>query len=152
MSSWHFRTQQTRVRGTERLVVCPLASRPPGSRDAGNSFSVSCGTRFRGSWKLLPPSLLLSRTVADVEDFVGIVLLLFGRQDDDTAGHLQKILAQIGSFCLVTIGTFVLLEIPVLYPAYLHLQVQLPSLRGFGYRPPQRRNYHDSQLIVSCHQ
>ena len=44
-----------------RLVVCPLASRPPGSRDAGNSFSVSRGTRFRGSWKLLPSSLLLSR-------------------------------------------------------------------------------------------
>ena len=39
-------------------------------------------------------------------------------QDDDTTGHLQKILAQIGSFCLVTIGIFVLLEILVLYPAY----------------------------------
>jgi H+-transporting ATPase len=39
-------------------------------------------------------------------------------QDDDTTGHLQKILAQIGSFCLVTIGTFVILEILVLYPAY----------------------------------
>jgi len=39
-------------------------------------------------------------------------------QDDDTTGHLQKILTQIGSFCLVTIGIFVLLEILVLYPAY----------------------------------
>ena len=39
-------------------------------------------------------------------------------QDDDTTGHLQKILAQIGSFCLVTIGIFVILEILVLYPAY----------------------------------
>jgi len=39
-------------------------------------------------------------------------------QDDDTTGHLQKILAQIGSFCLVTIGIFVVLEILVLYAAY----------------------------------
>ncbi|KAG9081802.1 plasma membrane H+-ATPase, partial [Ceratobasidium sp. 370] len=37
-------------------------------------------------------------------------------QDDDATGHLQKILAQIGSFCLVSIGLFVLLEIVVLYP------------------------------------
>ncbi|KAG8724122.1 plasma membrane H+-ATPase [Ceratobasidium sp. 395] len=37
-------------------------------------------------------------------------------QDDDTTGHLQKILAQIGSFCLVSIGLFVLLEIVILYP------------------------------------
>ena len=49
--------------------------------------------------------------------FFGRAASLVG-QDDDTTGHLQKILAQIGSFCLVTIGTFVLLEILVLYPAY----------------------------------
>ena len=39
-------------------------------------------------------------------------------QDDDTTGHLQKILAQIGSFCLVTIGIFVLAEIFVLYAGF----------------------------------
>jgi H+-transporting ATPase len=49
--------------------------------------------------------------------FFGRAASLVG-QDDDTTGHLQKILAQIGSFCLVTIGTFVILEILVLYPAY----------------------------------
>ncbi|KAF9788221.1 plasma membrane H+-transporting ATPase [Thelephora terrestris] len=49
--------------------------------------------------------------------FFGRAASLVG-QDDDTTGHLQKILAQIGSFCLVTIGIFVVLEIVVLYPAY----------------------------------
>ena len=49
--------------------------------------------------------------------FFGRAASLVG-QDDDTTGHLQKILAQIGSFCLVTIGLFVVLEILVLYPAY----------------------------------
>ncbi|KAF9648454.1 plasma-membrane proton-e [Thelephora ganbajun] len=49
--------------------------------------------------------------------FFGRAASLVG-QDDDTTGHLQKILAQIGSFCLVTIGLFVVLEIVVLYPAY----------------------------------
>jgi H+-transporting ATPase len=49
--------------------------------------------------------------------FFGRAASLVG-QDDDTTGHLQKILAQIGSFCLVTIGIFVLLEILILYPAY----------------------------------
>ena len=39
-------------------------------------------------------------------------------QDDDTTGHLQKILAQIGSFCLVTIGIFVVAEILVLYAGF----------------------------------
>ena len=46
--------------------------------------------------------------------FFGRAATLVG-QDDDTTGHLQKILAQIGSFCLVIIGLFVLLEICVLY-------------------------------------
>ncbi|TDL22773.1 plasma-membrane proton-e [Rickenella mellea] len=49
--------------------------------------------------------------------FFGRAASLVG-QDDDTTGHLQKILAQIGSFCLVSIGIFVILEIVVLYPAF----------------------------------
>ena len=49
--------------------------------------------------------------------FFGHVAFLFS-QDDDTTGHLQKIPARINSFCLVIIGTFVLLEILFLYPAY----------------------------------
>ncbi|CAA7261133.1 unnamed protein product [Cyclocybe aegerita] len=80
----------------------------------------------------------------DWQDFVGIVFLLIVNsaigfyeernagnavkalmdslapkaKDDDTTGHLQKILAQIGSFCLVTIGIFVLAEIFVLYAGF----------------------------------
>lgn len=46
--------------------------------------------------------------------FFGRAASLVG-QDDDSTGHLQKILAQIGSFCLVAIGIFVLLEILILY-------------------------------------
>ncbi|KAJ7019575.1 hypothetical protein C8F04DRAFT_1276101 [Mycena alexandri] len=42
--------------------------------------------------------------------FFGRAASLVG-QDDDTTGHLQKILAQIGSFCLVAIGIFVVAEI-----------------------------------------
>ncbi|KJA25589.1 hypothetical protein HYPSUDRAFT_64762 [Hypholoma sublateritium FD-334 SS-4] len=49
--------------------------------------------------------------------FFGRAASLVG-QDDDTTGHLQKILAQIGSFCLVTIGIFVLAEIFVLYAGF----------------------------------
>ncbi|CAE6358520.1 unnamed protein product, partial [Rhizoctonia solani] len=49
--------------------------------------------------------------------FFGRAASLVG-QDDDTTGHLQKILAQIGSFCLVSIGLFVLLEIIILYPCF----------------------------------
>ncbi|KAK0192730.1 hypothetical protein F5146DRAFT_1041218 [Armillaria mellea] len=49
--------------------------------------------------------------------FFGRAASLVG-QDDDTTGHLQKILAQIGSFCLVAIGIFVLLEIVILYPRF----------------------------------
>ncbi|KAG8927920.1 plasma membrane H+-ATPase [Tulasnella sp. 419] len=49
--------------------------------------------------------------------FFGRAASLVG-QDDDTTGHLQKILAQIGSFCLIAIGLFVLLEIVILYPAF----------------------------------
>ncbi|KAF9051647.1 plasma membrane H+-transporting ATPase [Panaeolus papilionaceus] len=49
--------------------------------------------------------------------FFGRAASLVG-QDDDSTGHLQKILAQIGSFCLVTIGIFVLAEIFVLYAGF----------------------------------
>ncbi|CAK5282839.1 unnamed protein product [Mycena citricolor] len=49
--------------------------------------------------------------------FFGRAASLVG-QDDDTTGHLQKILAQIGSFCLVVIGIFVLAEILVLYAGF----------------------------------
>ncbi|KAG8701798.1 plasma membrane H+-ATPase, partial [Ceratobasidium sp. 423] len=36
-------------------------------------------------------------------------------QDNDTTGHLQKLFAQIRSFCLVSISLFILLEIVILY-------------------------------------
>ncbi|KAG6864223.1 hypothetical protein C0991_011260 [Blastosporella zonata] len=49
--------------------------------------------------------------------FFGRAASLVG-QDDDTTGHLQKILAQIGTFCLVSIGIFVLAEIFVLYAGF----------------------------------
>ena len=49
--------------------------------------------------------------------FFGRVALLLS-QDDDTTGHLQTVLAQIGPSCLVAIGIFVILEILVLYPSY----------------------------------
>ncbi|KAH9923449.1 plasma-membrane proton-e [Epithele typhae] len=49
--------------------------------------------------------------------FFGRAANLVG-QDDDTTGHLQKILAQIGSFCLVVIGIFVVAEILTLYAGF----------------------------------
>ncbi|KAG8900418.1 plasma membrane H+-ATPase [Tulasnella sp. 403] len=49
--------------------------------------------------------------------FFGRAASLVGQEDDST-GHLQMILAQIGSFCLIAIGIFVLLEIVILYPAF----------------------------------
>ncbi|KAG7088689.1 hypothetical protein E1B28_012660 [Marasmius oreades] len=49
--------------------------------------------------------------------FFGRAASLVG-QDDDTTGHLQKILAQIGSFCLIAIGLFIVLEIVILYPKF----------------------------------
>ncbi|EKM75359.1 hypothetical protein AGABI1DRAFT_116467 [Agaricus bisporus var. burnettii JB137-S8] len=49
--------------------------------------------------------------------FFGRAASLVG-QDDDTTGHLQKILAQIGAFCLVTIGIFVIAEIFTLYAGF----------------------------------
>lgn len=49
--------------------------------------------------------------------FFGRAATLVG-QDNDQTGHLQMVLARIGSFCLVSIGIFVLLEILVLYADY----------------------------------
>ncbi|KAH7098873.1 plasma membrane H+-transporting ATPase [Auriculariales sp. MPI-PUGE-AT-0066] len=49
--------------------------------------------------------------------FFGRAASLVG-QDDDTTGHLQKILAQIGSFCLVVIGIFVIAELCVLFGGF----------------------------------
>jgi H+-transporting ATPase len=54
--------------------------------------------------------------------FFGRAASLVGH-GDDTTGYLQKIIAQIGSFCLIVIGTFVLLEILVLYPKF-HFEYQ----------------------------
>jgi H+-transporting ATPase len=49
--------------------------------------------------------------------FFGRAATLVG-QDDDSVGHLQMVLAQIGTFCLVSIGIFVLAEILVLYAGF----------------------------------
>ena len=49
--------------------------------------------------------------------FFGRTALHVG-QDDDTTGHLQKILTQIGSLCLVSIGIFVIAEIFILYASF----------------------------------
>lgn len=52
-----------------------------------------------------------------VNTFFGRAATLVGA-DDDSTGHLQKILAYIGLFCLVSIGIFVALELIILYGAY----------------------------------
>ena len=49
--------------------------------------------------------------------FFGRAASLVGA-DDDSTGHLQAILAQIGLFCLVSIGIFIVLEILILYPRF----------------------------------
>lgn len=46
--------------------------------------------------------------------FFGRAATLVGADNDQT-GHLQMVLARIGSFCLISIGIFVLLEILILY-------------------------------------
>jgi len=48
--------------------------------------------------------------------FFGRAATLVG-QDNDQTGHLQMVLARIGTFCLVSIGIFVVLEIIILYGA-----------------------------------
>ena len=52
-----------------------------------------------------------------VNTFFGRAASLVGH-DDDTTGHLQKILAQIGAFCLVSIGICIVAEILVLYAGF----------------------------------
>lgn len=49
--------------------------------------------------------------------FFGRAARLVGEAGEDI-GHLQSILAKIGNFCLVSIGTFVVIEILVMYAAY----------------------------------
>lgn len=49
--------------------------------------------------------------------FFGRAATLVGADNDQT-GHLQMVLARIGTFCLVSIGIFVLLEIVILYPKF----------------------------------
>ncbi|PLW15227.1 hypothetical protein PCANC_11524 [Puccinia coronata f. sp. avenae] len=49
--------------------------------------------------------------------FFGRAAALVGA-DDDSSGHLQKILAQIGTFCLVSIGIFIIIEILVMYAGF----------------------------------
>ncbi|KAJ7246193.1 hypothetical protein C8J57DRAFT_1523707 [Mycena rebaudengoi] len=77
----------------------------------------------------LPQSKMLGDQCFSQGEAEGVVIstganTFFGRaaslvgQDDDTTGHLQKILEQIGSFCLVTIGIFVVVEILVLYVGF----------------------------------
>ena len=55
--------------------------------------------------------------VTGANTFFGHTASLVG-QYDDTTGHLQKILAQIGSFCLISIGIFVIAEIFILYASF----------------------------------
>ncbi|CAO3636887.1 unnamed protein product [Cunninghamella echinulata] len=49
--------------------------------------------------------------------FFGRAAKLVGEANDGI-GHLQQILAKIGNFCLISIGTFVILEIVIMYPVF----------------------------------
>ncbi|OAV98442.1 H+-transporting ATPase [Puccinia triticina 1-1 BBBD Race 1] len=49
--------------------------------------------------------------------FFGRAATLVGA-DNDSTGHMQAVLAKIGTFCLVSIGIFVVLEIVILYGAF----------------------------------
>ncbi|KLT42639.1 plasma membrane H(+)-ATPase 1 [Cutaneotrichosporon oleaginosum] len=49
--------------------------------------------------------------------FFGRAATLVG-QDNDQVGHLQMVLARIGSFCLISIGLFIVLEIVIQYPKF----------------------------------
>ncbi|KAF8344473.1 hypothetical protein F5887DRAFT_971432 [Amanita rubescens] len=49
--------------------------------------------------------------------FFGRAASLVGRDDDNT-GHLQKILAQIGTFCIASISIFIIAEIFCLYAGF----------------------------------
>ncbi|KAF8546022.1 hypothetical protein OG21DRAFT_1491664 [Imleria badia] len=81
--------------------------------------------------------------------FFGRAASLVG-QDDDTTGHLQKILAQIGSFCLVSIGIFVVAEILILYAGFKYnyrrgltcvIKQKLPT--------PRIQTIHSQQSLAS---
>ncbi|KAI7884304.1 plasma membrane H+-transporting ATPase [Lichtheimia hyalospora FSU 10163] len=56
-------------------------------------------------------------TGTGLNTFFGRAAKLVGEAGDDV-GHLQTILTKIGNFCLVTIGTFVVIEILVMYAAF----------------------------------
>ncbi|WVO24979.1 plasma-membrane proton-efflux P-type ATPase [Cryptococcus decagattii] len=58
--------------------------------------------------------------------FFGRAATLVG-QDNDQVGHLQQVLARIGTFCLVSIGIFVLLEILIMYADF-----RFPYRRGLN--------------------
>ncbi|KAI8069659.1 E1-E2 ATPase-domain-containing protein [Gongronella butleri] len=49
--------------------------------------------------------------------FFGRAAKLVGDANDGI-GHLQQILAKIGNFCLISIGTFLILELVIMYPAF----------------------------------
>ncbi|CAO3639838.1 unnamed protein product [Cunninghamella blakesleeana] len=49
--------------------------------------------------------------------FFGRAAKLVGEANDGI-GHLQQILAKIGNFCLISIATFVILELVIMYPAF----------------------------------
>ncbi|KAF8346763.1 hypothetical protein F5887DRAFT_1271675 [Amanita rubescens] len=74
-------------------------------------------------------SLSQSKKVGDQCEAKGIVIspganTFFGRaaslvgHDDDNTGHLQQILAQIGTFCIASIGIFIIDEIFCLYAGF----------------------------------
>ncbi|KAJ3711202.1 HAD-like domain-containing protein [Lentinula raphanica] len=76
------------------------------------SLSLSSGS----AWKQGEAQGIVIST--GVNTFFGRATSLIG-QDDDSTGHLQKILAQIGSFCLMSMGVFDILIIIILYPHFL---------------------------------
>ncbi|KAJ7232398.1 hypothetical protein C8J57DRAFT_1533122 [Mycena rebaudengoi] len=63
--------------------------------------------RDHGVASILPPPLLTS-ALPPLSHFL----------DDDTTGHMQKMRAQVGSFCLVTRGIFIVAEILSLYAGF----------------------------------
>ncbi|CAF1679871.1 unnamed protein product, partial [Didymodactylos carnosus] len=49
--------------------------------------------------------------------FFGVAVDLVNKGDDD-AGHLQRILAKIGNFCIISITIFLVAEILVMYAGF----------------------------------
>jgi hypothetical protein len=134
-----------------------LSSPTPDSWDLGEIFAVLlvCFSSLP-SWLVLAHLVPFRRgSTRKQGEAEGVVLstgasTFFGRaaslvgQDDDTTGHLQKILAQISSFCLATIGTFVILEILVLYPAYHYTYRDGLGSRFSPIRPTSRSDLYAS--------